>query len=159
MEHDVKDTNVMAEINVTPMVDVMLVLLIIFMVVTPTLMAGFQAELPTGLNLIKKADEEDRTTLGIDIQGAYYLNKTPVAVCGARPVGTPVSADCATQIRQMLTAEFESHPEDRVLFVKADAGIQYGEILAAMDIGRDAGAVVLSAVTESPAGNNDDEEE
>ena len=159
MEHDVKDTNVMAEINVTPMVDVMLVLLIIFMVVTPTLMAGFQAEMPKGLNLISKADDEDRTTLGIDIQGAYYLNKVPIRSCGPRPVGTPANDACVTETRQLLTAEFERHPDDRVLFVKADAGIQYGEMLAAMDIARDAGAAVLAAVTETPAGAEEDEEE
>jgi len=159
MEHDVKDTNVMAEINVTPMVDVMLVLLIIFMVVTPTLMAGFQAELPQGLNLIKKAEEEDRTTMGIDMNNAYYVNKIGVPSCPARPAGTPPSAACGEEIRRLLTAEFERHPEDRVLFVKADARVQYGEILAAMDIGRDAGAVVLSAVSESPPGADTEEEE
>ncbi|HYD16312.1 MAG TPA: biopolymer transporter ExbD, partial [Hyphomicrobium sp.] len=49
----------MSEINVTPMVDVMLVLLIIFMVVTPTLMAGFQAEMPKGVNLLQKPDDEE----------------------------------------------------------------------------------------------------
>ena len=157
MEHNVKDTNVMAEINVTPMVDVMLVLLIIFMVVTPTLMAGFQAELPTGINLIKKADEEDRSTLGIDRQNAWYLNKKPIAPCGPRAAGVGLSQECADEARRQLTADFERHPDDRVLFVKADGSVQYGEILAAMDIGRDAGAVVLSAVTEAPPGEEEEE--
>jgi len=159
MEHNVKDTNVMAEINVTPMVDVMLVLLIIFMVVTPALMAGFQAELPKGINLIQKPDDEERTTLGIDINGAYYLNKRPVAACGNRPAGTELSQPCQQEMRQLLTAEFERHPDDRVLFVKADAGLQYGELLRAMDLARDAGAAVLAAVTEAPPGGDEEEEE
>ena len=158
MEHNVKDTNVMADINVTPMVDVMLVLLIIFMVVTPALMAGFQAELPTGRNLIQKPDEEDRTTLGIDIHGAYYLNKRPIPVCGARPAGTAPSRECQTEARRLITEDFALHPQDRVIFVKADAGLRYGELLEAMDIARDAGAVMMAAVTESPPGDEEEED-
>ncbi|HEX6640458.1 MAG TPA: biopolymer transporter ExbD [Thermoanaerobaculia bacterium] len=156
MEHNVKDTNVMAEINVTPMVDVMLVLLIIFMVVTPALMAGFQAELPTGIHLIKKADEEDRTELGIGRDNAWYLNKKPIPQCGPRPQSSGLSQECADEARRLLTADFELHPDDRVMFVKADASVLYGELLAAMDIGRDAGAVVLSAVTEAPPSEEED---
>ncbi len=157
MEHDIKDTNVMADINVTPMVDVMLVLLIIFMVVTPALMAGFQAELPTGVNLLERKDEEDRTTLGIDIHGSYYINKVPVPGCGPRAAGSTANEACLTEMRRQLTAEFDRHPEDRVLFVKADAGLQYGELLAAMDLARDAGAVVVAAVTETPPGEEEEE--
>ena len=159
MEPDVKDTNVMAEINVTPMVDVMLVLLIIFMVVTPALMAGFQAELPTGENLIQKPDDPERTAMGIDIDGAYYLNKKAVPACGARAAATAPSEACREEMTRLLTAEYERHPDDRVLFVRADAGLQYGELLTAMDIGRDAGAVVLAAVTEAPSDSDPDEEE
>jgi biopolymer transport protein ExbD len=153
MEHDVKDTNVMADINVTPMVDVMLVLLIIFMVVTPTLMAGFQAELPKGMNLIQKPDDEERSTLGIDLQGAYYLNKQPIPSCVA-----PRGPACREEALRLLRAEFERHPDDRVLFVKADAGIEYGEMLEAMDLARDAGAVMIAAVTETPPDADDEEE-
>jgi biopolymer transport protein ExbD len=127
----------MAEINVTPMVDVMLVLLIIFMVVTPTLLAGFNAQLPVGRNLKERPDEENRTVLGIDVQGNYYLNKRPIA-----------KADAS----QLLAREFERHPDDKVLFVKADRKLRYGEIMAAMDIARDAGARVVAAVTD-PAPN------
>ena len=143
MDHDIKDANVMADINVTPMVDVMLVLLIIFMVVTPSLMAGFQAKLPEGVHLMERPEDEERTTLGIDINGDYYLNKKPI------------NRDDAVRL---LTAEFERHPEDRVLFVKADAGLRYGVMLEAMDVARDAGARVIAAVTESPANAEADEE-
>jgi len=143
MEHDIKDANVMADINVTPMVDVMLVLLIIFMVVTPSLLAGFQAKLPEGINLMAREDDDERTTLGIDINGDYYLNKKPI------------NRDDALEL---LTAEFERHPDDRVLFVKADAGLRYGVMLEAMDVARDAGARVIAAVTESPASTEEEEE-
>src|SRR5215212_10768047 len=65
--------------NVTPMVDVMLVLLIIFMVVTPALLAGFNADPPQAQN-IKDHPEDDKTdqVLGIDKDGHYYLNKKEI---------------------------------------------------------------------------------
>ncbi|HEU5210947.1 MAG TPA: biopolymer transporter ExbD [Longimicrobiales bacterium] len=135
--HDIKDTNVMADINVTPMVDVMLVLLVIFMIVTPAIVAGFKAQLPDGVNLLSRPEEEDRTVLGIDMNGAYYLNKRPIA-----------AGDAAA----LLRAEFERHPEDRVLFIKADRSLRYGEMMKAMELGREAGARVIAAVTEQSPG-------
>src|SRR5436190_21792522 len=66
--------------NVTPMIDVMLVLLIIFMVVTPALLAGFQADPPQAQN-IKDHPEDDQTdqVFGIDKDGFYYLNKKKIS--------------------------------------------------------------------------------
>src|SRR5688572_481984 len=129
--HDVTDTNVMGDINVTPLVDVMLVLLIIFMIVTPTIVAGFQAQLPVGAHLKARPEEDDRTILGIDAEGNYYLNKKPIR---------------REDAEQLLKAEFLRHPDDKVLFVKADAGIKYGEMMAAMDIAKKSGARVIAAV-------------
>jgi biopolymer transport protein ExbD len=135
-------SNVMSEINVTPMVDVMLVLLIIFMVVTPTIMAGFAAELPEGVNLLSRPDKDERVELGIDKDGRYYLNKTEI-----RRADAPA----------LLQAEFETRPEDKVLFVKADKGLKYEELLAAMEIARDAGARVVAAITEQTPGTDPDD--
>jgi len=137
----IKKSSLNAEINMTPMVDVMLVLLIIFMLITPMLMSGFKAELPIGENLIERPDDESRTTLGIDAGGNYYLNKEPIRKEDAL---------------RLLTAEFERHPEDRVLFVKADRSLKYSEVKAAMEIARDAGARVMAAVTDQVA--TEDEE-
>ena len=133
MQNDFRKSSVMAEINMTPMVDVMLVLLIIFMVVTPVLMAGFKAELPQGVHLKERRDDDSRTTLGIDVAGNYYLNTQPIARSDAL---------------RLLTAEFERHPDDRVLFVKAVRSIEYGAVREAMELARDAGARVVAAVTE-----------
>ena len=88
-----------------------------------------------------------------------YVNKKPVASCGARTIGSDAAPDCRAEMQRILQAEFERHPDDRVMFVRADAGLQYGELLQVMDIGRDAGAVVLAAVTESPPGAETPEEE
>src|SRR5512135_2967880 len=101
--HDVTDTNVMGDINVTPMVDVMLVLLIIFMVVTPAIAAGFTAKLPTGAHLKQRETKEDRTVLGIDAGGAYYLNKKLVPGCSAAQRQSPVGrAACDQQLLVLL---------------------------------------------------------
>src|SRR5919202_4310324 len=67
-----------AEPNVTPMIDVMLVLLIIFMIVVPAIQAGFNAQPPQGINLKSHPEEDTDQVLGIDAAGNYYLNKKPV---------------------------------------------------------------------------------
>jgi biopolymer transport protein ExbD len=153
-------SNVMGDINVTPMVDVMLVLLIIFMVVTPTLVAGFQAQLPLGANLRERPEEEGRTTLGIDASGAYYLDTRPVPNCTGMDRQTDSGrAQCASQLRGLLGAAFQSHPQDRVLFVKADRGLKYQELIDVMRLAKESGARVVAAVTEqTPTGEEDTEE-
>lgn len=147
------DNAVIAEINMTPMVDVMLVLLIIFMIITPTLLAGFQAQMPQGVHLKTRPDDEERTTLGIDRFGGYFLNKKAVPGCTSDERATAAGqASCEANMVQLLTAEFDRHPQDRVLFVKADRSLKYQQILDAMKVGRTAGAKVLAAVTEGRPG-------
>jgi biopolymer transport protein ExbD len=138
-----QSSTVMGDINVTPMVDVMLVLLIIFMVVTPTLMAGFQAQLPVGENLKERPDEEGRVTLGIDIQGQYYLNRAPIT---------------KEQAPALLKAAFDARPQDKVLFLKADKALAYSEVMEAMKVARDSGARVVAAVSEAPPNSGEGEE-
>ncbi len=131
-----EEVGTMGEINVTPMVDVMLVLLIIFMVVTPTLLAGFEAQLPVGQNLKERPDDQERTEFGIDVNGDYYLNKSPM-----------LKEDAL----RLLQEEFMvRHPDDKVLFLKADRRLPYGDIVELMEIARDAGVRVVAAVSESP---------
>jgi biopolymer transport protein ExbD len=77
--------SVKAEPNVTPMIDVMLVLLIIFMLVVPAISAGFQAIPPQGVNLKPHPEEERDQVLGIDANGQYFLNKAPIPKSGAWP--------------------------------------------------------------------------
>src|SRR5215204_3177486 len=85
--------------NVTPMVDVMLVLLIIFMIVTPALLAGFQAQMPEGAHLKARPEDEERTMFGIDTRGEWYLNKKPIRKVDAQ---------------KLLEQEFLKHPDDKV---------------------------------------------
>jgi biopolymer transport protein ExbD len=126
-------TNTMAGINVTPMVDVMLVLLIIFMVVTPAIVAGFQVEVPQGEHLNARTDREDRIELGIDREGDYYLNKRPIR---------------REDALELLRAEFAGRAGDKVLFIKAHRGLKYQEILDAMGLAREVGARMVGAVTD-----------
>ena len=123
-----------SEINMTPFVDIMLVLLIIFMVITPALLQGFQADLPVGDNLLERPEEESRVVVGIDVEGAWYFNKRPIR----KELMLPA-----------LQRAFAERPEDKVLYLKADAGLAYYDVLTMMDLGRDAGARVLAAVSES----------
>jgi biopolymer transport protein ExbD/biopolymer transport protein TolR len=125
-----------SDINVTPMIDVMLVLLIIFMVITPA-MAGYTAILPKANT--SKSEKEDRVTLGIDNKGNYYIEKNG-----------PKGAIAADQLETALKNAYASKPEDHILYMKADQGVQYSVILSAIDAARKAGVVRIGAITETP---------
>ena len=129
---------VKAEPNVVPMIDVMLVLLIIFMVVTPALAAGFQAIPPEGVNL-KAHPEDDETdqVLGIDREGQYYLNKRPIR---------------NETLEQQLRAIYETRTIDKILYVKADKNLEYEHVLNAMDVAAKAGVRVVGAISEQRPG-------
>jgi biopolymer transport protein TolR len=112
--------SVKAEPNVTPMIDVMLVLLIIFMIVVPQIAAGFKATPPKGQNI--KAHPEDENAdqvLGIDADGKYYLNKKPIN-----------NADLEQLVKQI----YDARTVDKIMYVKADAGLSYYKVQDALDI-------------------------
>jgi biopolymer transport protein TolR len=137
---EVTESGVMGDINVTPMVDVMLVLLIIFMIATPAIMAGFQAQMPEGAHLKARKDDPERTTFGIDANGAWFLNKAPIKKEDAL---------------KLLEQELLKHPDDKVLFIKADRNIQYGQMLEVMELAKKAGMAVVAAVTDSKPGTEE----
>ena len=128
---------VKAEPNVVPMIDVMLVLLIIFMVVTPAITSGFQAVPPDGINLKEHPEEESDQVLGIDKFGKYYLNKQPVS---------------AEDLPARLKAIYDARPDDKVLYLKADKSLKYADIMAAMDIASHNGVTVVGAITDQRIG-------
>jgi biopolymer transport protein ExbD len=137
-------SSVAADINVTPMIDVMLVLLIIFMIVTPLISAGFTAVMPTGANVKALAEEDNEVTLGLDHSGSYFLNGMPTE---------------PARVEQELTAIFAARDEDKRLFFKADADLPYAKIQEAVEMGRRAGAAVLVAVADRAGGMLGSEEE
>jgi biopolymer transport protein TolR len=128
---------VKADINVTPMIDVMLVLLIIFMIVTPLIAAGFKATLPKGKNLDPRPEGDNEVVLGIDEAGRYFLNGRPL------PDGT-----LADQLRGI----FQSRTEDKILYFKADNKLKYAKVQEAVETARRSGVRVMAAITEPNKG-------
>jgi biopolymer transport protein ExbD len=125
--------------NVTPMVDVMLVLLIIFMVVAPALLAGFNADPPQAQN-IKDHPEDDQTdqVLGIDKDGNYYLNKKPIR-----------AEDIAPALKHVYV---DTPRDDYIMYFKADKNIDYSKVLDAMDIAMKNGVRVVGMIGDQKPG-------
>ena len=126
-------TAVKSEPNVVPMIDIMLVLLIIFMIVTPLIAAGFKATLPKGKNLDPRPEGENEVVLGIDQAGNYFLDGRPL------PAGT---------LEDQLRSRFASRTEDKILYFKADNQLKYSKVQEAVETARKAGVRVMAAITE-----------
>ena len=124
--------------NVTPMIDVMLVLLIIFMVVAPALMAGFNATPPEGVNL-KDHPEDEQTdqVLGIDRDGNYYLNKQEIK---------------NEALPELIKRIYDARTEDKILYVKADKSLNYSKVLDAIDIASKNGVRVVGMISDQRQG-------
>lgn len=130
-------SSVRAEPNVTPMIDVMLVLLIIFMIIIPTITSGFNAQPPTGQNIAPHPEQDQDQVLGIDANGQYYLNRNALP-----------NAD----LKDKLTGIYANRTEDKILYVKADKNLDYGKVLDAMDIAAKAGVRKAAMVTDQIPG-------
>lgn len=128
---------VKSEPNVVPMIDVMLVLLIIFMVVTPALAAGFQAVPPNGINLKTHPEEDTDQVLGIDKSGQYYLNKRALQ---------------NDKLAETLKSIYDARTVDKILYIKADKDLAYEKVLDAMDIASRNGVRVVGAVSDQVPG-------
>ncbi|MDH4045682.1 MAG: biopolymer transporter ExbD [Gemmatimonadota bacterium] len=120
-----------------PMIDIMLVLLIIFMIVTPVITAGFQAKMPEGKNLESAPEESGDVLLGVDREGGYYLDPGTGSI-------SPVSAE---QLEDVLEQIYSARAE-KIMYFRADADLEYGKIEDALLIARRAGVRVLAAVTD-----------
>jgi biopolymer transport protein ExbD len=123
-----------SEINVTPMVDVMLVLLIIFMVITPMLQKGVNVELAKTNNPIamEDADKEDAVLVAIERDGKVYFDTEMVSP-------------------ENLTAKVQdklSNRADKRIYIKADARARYGKVVEVVDLVRSAGVDQVGLLTE-----------
>jgi biopolymer transport protein TolR len=130
--------NVMAEINVTPMVDVMLVLLIIFMVSAPLLTVGVPLDLP---QTQAKSLEQDKTPLqlSVDVKGKVFINDTEVAM-----------NDLIPKLKAITDARGGM---DERIFMRADKKADYGTVAKVMGQLSGAGFKRLALVTEVDQGN------
>src|SRR6266576_543772 len=135
---------VAANINVTPMIDVMLVLLIIFMIVTPAITAGFQATIPRARNPDAKEEEEGEIRLGIDRDGKFYIDITDPRT--GKYTGPRYISD--DDLLSQLTNLYANRTIDKRMYLKADENIEFGRIQAALEISRKAGVRVVGAIAE-----------
>jgi biopolymer transport protein ExbD len=135
-------SEVKSDINITPLIDVMLVLLIIFMVVTPIIASGFEAKMPEGKNIEKREDQDNDITLGIDKDGAFFL--------GSKDAGgtTRIRKVEKSELEETLRKIFDARSSDKILYFKADQQLEYSKVEEAIGVARKAGVRVLAAVTE-----------
>ena len=125
-----------ADINVTPMVDVMLVLLIIFMVITPMLQSGVSVQLPTSKfpDRDDAINKETSVVIAIPDEGQFYINKERVN-----------QADIPQRVSNML----KSKPlEERVVYIKSGKAVKYGTVVGVVDSVREAGFDRIGLVSE-----------
>ena len=123
---------VKSEINVTPLVDVMLVLLIIFMVIAPMLQQGVSLRLPTAANTVDKPESQDQTVISIAANKEVYLNAKPIR-----------EVDLAQKVTDILDGKTE-----KIVLIKADEEVEYGAVMGVMDQLRQAAIEDVGLITE-----------
>src|SRR5215203_4688271 len=121
-----------ADINVTPLVDVMLVLLIIMMLIAPLLQQGVAVNKPEAANTGEKPDTQDQTVVAITANGGFYVNALPV---------TPESL--VPQVQRVLEDK-----KEKIVYLKGDKDAKYSAIMDAMDAFRKAQIENIALITE-----------
>jgi len=127
-------SNVNADINVTPMADIMLVLLIIFMITTPLLQTGVTVNLPKAKNPLDapEADSKDAIVVALTREGRIYLQKTPIS-----------EDELIKYVTDRLTGEI-----NKTMFLKADQSVSYGRVVQIVNQCRKAGVERISLMAE-----------
>ena len=133
-----------ADINVVPYIDVMLVLLVIFMITAPILTQGVNVDLPQAISESLKAADRDPIIVSVNYVGDYFLNISD----------TPETPMDAQNIMVRVAAELELAKESKQMvnvLVKGDKGVAYGKVVTAMSLLKQAGAKQVGLLTEDPA--------
>jgi len=134
MAYQSRAPGAVSDINVTPLVDVMLVLLIIFMVITPMLQKGVSVDLARVHNprLMNAAEKEDATVLAITRDGKVYLGSDGITL-------DKITAKVKDRISDKL---------DKTVYVKSDARAKYGDVVSVVDAVRAAGVDTIGLLAE-----------
>jgi biopolymer transport protein TolR len=128
-------SNVNAEINVTPMADIMLVLLIIFMITTPLLQSGITVNLPKAKNPLDapEADSKDAVVVALNREGRIYLAKNPVS---------------EPELLEFLSKKFSGGEINKTIFLKADTAVAYGRVVQIVNQCRRTGVERIGLMAE-----------
>ena len=125
---------VKSDINVTPLVDVMLVLLIIMMLIAPLLQQGVQLTLPKAINTTEKPDTAGQTTVYVDSQGHLYVNTLAVG-----------EEEVIPRLKDVLEQQSE-----KLVYLKGDHEAKYSDIMKMMDALRKAQIETVALITDKP---------
>ena len=123
---------VKSDINVTPLCDVMLVLLIIMMIVAPLLQQGVSVTLPKANNTVDKPETQGQTVIAIGPNKAVYVNAKPVQ-----------EGELVTRVTELL-----ENQKEKIILIKADVEVEYGAVMATMDQLRQAGIEDIGLVVD-----------
>ena len=126
-----------SEINITPLADVMLVLLLIVMLIAPLLQAGVLVRLPEAANTEERTDNDNDTVVHVDSGGRYYVDNIPTE-----------ERQLLTAIQTALDRKFE-----RLVLIKADSGAPYSGIMNVFDQLQRAGIENIGLIAERPGGS------
>jgi biopolymer transport protein TolR len=129
---------VKSDINVTPLVDVMLVLLIIVILVAPMLQKGVDVTMPEADNATDKPDTADQTVVHVDKASVLYVNGKVM----------PTQQDAITRLQSLMETA-----KDKTVYLKGDRDAPYGAIMSMMDALRKAGIETVGLITEKRGGN------
>lgn len=139
MAHQRNRRKPMAQINVVPYIDVMLVLLVIFMVTAPMMQQGVTVDLPQAPAQPVTEEPEEQIVIAVDGQGRFFVDADG-------PDAVPLSAQALTnRITDMLRER-----KDKTVYVRGDAGVSYGRVVEAMAALQAAGASSVGLITEQP---------
>ena len=125
----------MADINVTPMADIMIVLLIIFMVITPMLQKGVDVKLPQAGNTKERKDEPKAIVVAVKKDKTTYFGTQKL--------------DDQNQLQPLIKERLQDLPEgSRMMYLKADDALPYSEVMKVMDLCREAGVEEVALIAE-----------
>ena len=133
---------VKSDINVTPLVDVMLVLLIIMMIVAPMLNRGVDLRLPMASHSAPKPQTQEQTVVAITANKSLYVNNVPVR---------------ESELRQRVEEVLETRKE-KIILISADEDVDYGTVMSTMDTLREGGIEDMGLITEPRASTGQEQQ-
>ena len=136
-----KKRRMVAEINVVPYIDVMLVLLVIFMITAPMLTQGIHVNLPQAQAKAMQPQKVEPIVVSVNAQGQYFLNTNNL------PQQAIDASDLTEQVNSLLAAAKQKNQE-RDVYVKGDRDANYGEVVKAMVLLQQAGAKEVGLITD-----------